>query len=166
MKCGRADCIEDGCWIPTLVLHAKGHGGPGARFEVSTVVCEEHKTPNAQLYISDESWKIFLQWFDQRGAERPHRSLSCVEYTPFTLAIIGQPRATDLLVHHLESTCPMITSPSFEGSGDMLCGKPTSIPYMDCWICEGCAREMLGAEGEQQLDTKAREALAAIDARH
>ncbi len=89
LRCGRADCGEDGCWIPTLVLHAKGSKSPGARFEVSTVVCEEHKTTNAQHFITDESWKVLLEWFDQRGAQRPHRSISTVTYAPYQGAIIG-----------------------------------------------------------------------------
>jgi len=85
MKCGRADCPDDGAWIPTLVLHPR-HSLVAAWFQVSTTVCEKHKTKNAEVYLNDESWKAFLAWFDERKLERPHRSLSKVDYT----AIVGE----------------------------------------------------------------------------
>ena len=91
MRCGRADCNAEGCWIPTLLLHAKDSpkAFPAARFQVSTVVCDEHKTTNAEHFITDDAWKAFLAWFDERGAQRPHRSLSTIEYTPYERAIIA-----------------------------------------------------------------------------
>lgn len=83
MKCGRADCTTKGAWIPTLVLVPPPTMKQAeARFEVSIVVCGQHKTENAQVYLSDAVWTKFVEYFKERGLAYPHRSLTRVEYKP------------------------------------------------------------------------------------
>lgn len=68
-------------WKPTLVLRHRHKPTASARFTVATMVCARHKSGNADVFICDDAWKAFLAYFDERKLDRPHRSLTLVEYT-------------------------------------------------------------------------------------
>lgn len=80
-KCGRLECEADAIWRPVVVVHAPVKNSPPAEGLMGELgLCEEHKDPDPDMYVSDVGWSHISDAMAAQGLMRPKRSKTRIKF--------------------------------------------------------------------------------------
>ena len=71
------ECLQEGKWIPVLILHNGGNGRALRLTLADLKICDEHqRKANIGHYLSDEGWTKLVRFSKEAGRGTPVRKLT------------------------------------------------------------------------------------------